>query len=134
MSTDRTTQSGLQGQQREAYGVWEAKDGELVGQLAKLFWLAGLLAGAERDELEEVLGGQFFLPDSLIETAEAGALGVMNEHQGEQGDRVSLFRVLSQLASEAIAAHSEAGAAACEFVQAMEAELRRLDRKYRIER
>jgi len=134
MTCGHSKQTDLQDEQGKAFRAWETKEKELVGYLAKLFWLAGLVAGAERDALEEVLGGEIFLPDADIEAAESWALSVTNDASADKTDQLRVLRALFQLTRETMTAHGEAGSAATEFVHAMEAELRRWCKKDGIER
>lgn len=129
MTCGHSKQTDLQDEQGKAFRAWETKEKELVGYLAKLFWLAGLVAGAERDALEEVLGGEIFLPDADIEAAESLALSVLDYPSADQSDQLRVLRELFQLTMEILKTHSESVSAASDFAHAMEAELRRLCKK-----
>ena len=104
-----------------------------MGSLAKLFWVAGLLAGADREALEAVLVGGAGLPDSEVEAAEAGALALLNAHSTNQDEARRLFGELYRLAAAATMAGSESAMAAGDFVHTLDAELKHLSKKHGVE-
>ena len=133
MSSRHLTHAELRGEQDQTWHIWKGKEQELTGSLAKLFWLSGLLAGADREALEAVLGGGAGLPDSEVEAAETGALALLNAHAAKQDEARRLFGELYRLAAEATTAGSEAATAAGDFVHTLDAELKHLSKKHGVE-
>lgn len=128
MTSRHLTPAELRGEQDQAWRTWQDKEKDLMGTLSKLLWLAGLLAGADHEAVESVLGGAVCLPDADIEAAEAGALALLRAGDLDQGDTRRLFAELYRLAAGATVAGGEASYAAGDFVHTLKYELQHWQR------
>lgn len=133
MTSRYLTLAELRGEQDQTWHIWKGKEDELMGFLAKLVWLSGLLAGADREALEAVLGGGACLADTQVEAAEVGALSLLSAHSSNQDEPRQLFGELYRLAAAATMAGTEAGSAASDFVHTLDAEVKHWSKKNGVE-
>lgn len=117
------THPELRAEQDQARRAWQAKDAELRRHIGKLFYLAGLLAGAEWDAIEGVLGGSLGLRDADIDAAGEEALSVLNDPFADASDQRRHFRELYELTAQVLTAYGEAGLASSDFVNALQSVL-----------
>lgn len=128
------THPELRAEQDQARRAWQAKDAELRRHIGKLFYLAGLLAGAEWDAIEGVLGGSLGLSTAEVDAASEEALSVLNDRFADASDKQRHFRELYELTAQVLTAHEEAGLASSDFVNALQSELRHWVSKRKNER